>query len=80
MLRQIFQRALIARFIPLNHARSDKRDDFNGNFHAGGMFSRLEIESGERNSESLTVHVDGFAGNDTGIGDNQEVPRFSAKF
>jgi hypothetical protein len=78
--RKIFQRTLVARFIPMNHARSGKRDHLHRNFQISGVFSRLEIESRERNSKALTVHVEGFAGNDTRVRNNEEVAGFSVKF
>ncbi len=48
MLRKILQRTLVARFIPMNHAWSDKRDYLHRNGQVGEVFDRLEIESRER--------------------------------
>src|ERR1700736_6179435 len=64
----------------MNHARSDKRDHLHRHCQVGGVFSRLEIERCERNRQALTIHVEGFAGYDMRVRNNEGVAGFSAKF
>jgi len=61
MQGKVFQSTLVAGFIPVNYTLSGKRDHLYRNSQIRGVVSRFEIECRERDSEPLTVHVDGFA-------------------
>ena len=77
---KVFQRTLVAGFIPMNHVWSGKRDYLYCNCQIRAVFSRLEIEGRKSNGEAQTVDFDGFTGNDPRVRNNVQVAGFSTKF
>jgi hypothetical protein len=64
----------------MDHVRFGKRDDLQRCRQVGAVIGWLEVKGDKRDSEALTVHVDGFTGNDSRVRNNVQVARFSAKF